>query len=123
MSILNDETPLVQQVSIDEAFLDVTPTRTNREHPVVVARRIQQRVEQLGVTCSVGVGTSKTIAKIASDMDKPRGLTVVYPGTERTFLDPLPVRSMSGIGAAAEQRLKSMGWKRSGSWCARPCAP
>ena len=109
MSILNDETPLVQQVSIDEAFLDVTPTRTNREHPVAVARRIQQRVEQLGVTCSVGVGTSKTVAKIASDMDKPRGLTVVYPGTERTFLDPLPVRSMSGIGAAAEQRLKSHG--------------
>ena len=109
MSILNDETPLVQQVSIDEAFLDVTPTRTNREHPVAVARRIQQRVEQLGVTCSVGVGTSKTVAKIASDMDKPRGLTVVYPGTERMFLDPLPVRSMSGIGAAAEQRLKSHG--------------
>ena len=109
MSILNDETPLVQQVSIDEAFLDVTPTRTNREHPVAVARRIQQRVEQLGVTCSVGVGTSKTVAKIASDMDKPRGLTIVYPGTERAFLDPLPVRSMSGIGAAAEQRLKSHG--------------
>lgn len=109
MSILNDETPLVQQVSIDEAFLDVTPTRTNREHPVAIARRIQQRVEQLGVTCSVGVGTSKTVAKIASDMDKPRGLTVVYPGTERMFLDPLPVRSMSGIGAAAEQRLKSHG--------------
>ena len=57
----------------------------------------------------MGVGTSKTVAKIASDMDKPRGLTVVYPGTERTFLDPLPVRSMSGIGAAAEQRLKSHG--------------
>lgn len=109
MSILNDETPLVQQVSIDEAFLDVTPTRTNREHPVAVARRIQQRVEELGVTCSVGVGTSKTVAKIASDMDKPRGLTVVYPGTERAFLDPLPVRSMSGIGAAAEQRLNSHG--------------
>ena len=74
-----------------------------------MARRIQQRVEQLGVTCSVGVGTSKTVAKIASDMDKPRGLTIVYPGTERAFLDPLPVRSMSGIGAAAEQRLKSHG--------------
>ncbi len=109
MQILADETPSVQQVSIDEAFLDVTPTRANREHPVSVAERIRERVEALGVTCSVGVGTSKTVAKIASDMDKPRGLTVVFPGTERAFLDPLPVRAMSGIGKAAEERLRSRG--------------
>lgn len=109
MEILKSETPYVQQVSIDEAFLDVTPTAVNREHPVAVAHRIQRRVEELGVTCSVGVGTSKTIAKIASDMDKPRGLTVVYPGGERDFLAPLPVRVMSGIGSAAEEKLKSRG--------------
>ena len=109
MAILRDETPHVQQVSIDEAFLDVTPTRVNREHPVLVALRIQQRVEALGVTCSVGVGTSKTVAKIASDMDKPRGLTVVYPGTERQFLDPLPIRVMSGIGKATEGKLRHRG--------------
>lgn len=109
MAILRSETPHVQQVSIDEAFLDVTPTAVNREHPVDVARRIQRRVEELGVTCSIGVGTSKTIAKIASDMDKPRGLTVVYPGSERDFLAPLPVRTMSGIGASAEEKLKSRG--------------
>lgn len=105
MDILRDETPYVQQVSIDEAFVDVTPTSVNREHPVAIARRIQARVENLGVTCSIGVGTSKTIAKIASDMDKPCGLTVVYPGSEREFLAPLPVRAMSGIGAAAEEKL------------------
>lgn len=109
MAILRDETPHVQQVSIDEAFLDVTPTRVNREHPVLVALRIQQRVEALGVTCSVGVGTSRTIAKIASDMDKPRGLTVVYPGCEQGFLAPLPVRKMSGVGAVAERELVSHG--------------
>ncbi len=109
MRILHDETPAVQQVSIDEAFLDVTPTRANREHPASVAARIQARVEELGVTCSVGVGSSKTVAKIASDMDKPRGLTVVFPGTERAFLDPLPVRAMSGIGKAAEERLRARG--------------
>ena len=103
------ETPHVQQVSIDEAFMDVSPTSVNREHPVRVAQRIQQRVEELGVTCSIGVGTSKTVAKIASDMDKPRGLTVVYPGGERDFLAPLPVRTMSGIGAAAEEKLHSRG--------------
>ncbi len=109
MAILHDETPHVQQVSIDEAFLDVTPTAVNREHPAAVARRIQRRVEELGVTCSIGVGTSKTVAKIASDMDKPRGLTVVYPGGERDFLAPLPVRALSGVGAAAEERLRSHG--------------
>ena len=109
MEILHKETPFVQQVSIDEAFLDVTPNEVNREHPILVAQRIQRRVEELGVTCSVGVGTSKTVAKIASDMDKPRGLTAVFPGTEREFLSPLPVRTLSGIGAAAERKLKSAG--------------
>lgn len=109
MAILNDESPHLQQVSIDEAFLDVSPTSVNTEHPVVIAQRIQQRVAELGVTCSIGVGTSKTIAKIASDMDKPRGLTVVYPGREIEFLAPLPVRSMSGVGARAEEALRKHG--------------
>lgn len=109
MAILHEETPFVQQVSIDEAFLDVTPNEVNREHPILVAQRIQRRVEELGVTCSVGVGASKTVAKIASDMDKPRGLTAVFPGTEREFLSPLPVRTLSGIGAATERKLKSAG--------------
>ena len=109
MDILRAETPLVQQVSIDEAFLDVTPNAVNREHPIAIARRIQERVEDLGVTCSVGVGTSKAVAKIASDMDKPRGLTVVYPGSERAFLDPLPVRALSGVGAASQERLHAAG--------------
>ncbi len=109
MGILRDETPHVQQVSIDEAFADVSPTPVNREHPVSVAQRIQRRVEELGVTCSVGVGASKTVAKVASDQDKPRGLTVVYPGTEREFLAPLPVRALSGIGKAAEEKLRVRG--------------
>lgn len=109
MGILRDETPHVQQVSIDEAFLDVTPTAVNRESPVAIAERISRRVAELGVTCSIGVGTSKTVAKIASDRDKPRGLTVVFPGRERAFLAPLPVRALSGVGPAAERKLASMG--------------
>lgn len=109
MDILRDETPHVQQVSIDEAFVDVSPTRSNREHPVRIAQRIQARVEKLGVTCSIGLGVSKAVAKTASDMDKPRGLTVVYPGGEAAFLAPLPVRTMSGIGPAAEKILVSHG--------------
>lgn len=109
MQILFDETPHVQQVSIDEAFMDITPTHVNREHPVVVAKRIQDRVAELGVTCSIGVGTTKSIAKLASDMDKPCGLTVVMPGSELNFIDPLPVRALSGIGASTERKLLDRG--------------
>ena len=109
MRILFDETPHVLQVSIDEAFLDVTPTEVNGDHPVAIARRIQERVDELGISCSIGVGTTKSIAKIASDMDKPHGLTVVFPGSEEGFLAPLPVRALSGIGASAEARLKEIG--------------
>ncbi len=111
MSVVRDETPHVQQVSIDEAFADVTPTRTNTEHPILVAQRIQARVAELGVTCSIGLGTTKSVAKIASDMDKPRGLTIVFPGTEQQFLADLPVRSVSGIGAQSESKLHAMGIK------------
>lgn len=109
MDILFDETPHVLQVSIDEAFCDVTPTRANGEHPVTVARRIQRRVDELGVSCSIGVGTTKSVAKIASDMDKPHGLTVVFPGSEEGFLTPLPLRLLSGIGSSAEEKLKHIG--------------
>ncbi|MEG0323843.1 MAG: DNA polymerase IV, partial [Raoultibacter sp.] len=107
MRILVDESPAIQQVSIDEAFLDISPTAHNTEHPIRIAQRIQSRVEKLGVTCSIGLGTTKTIAKIGSDMDKPSGLTIVYPGREKDFLAPLPIRTMSGIGPAAEQALKA----------------
>ena len=101
MNILRDETPRMQQVSIDEAFLDVTPTSVNREHPVSIARRIQNRVAELGISCSIGVGTTKAVAKLASDMDKPQGLTVVLPGSELNFMEQQPVRALSAIGASA----------------------
>ncbi len=107
MAILRDESPHLMQVSIDEAFLDITPTRANREHPMRVARRIQQRVGELGITCSIGLGESKAVAKIASNQNKPRGLTVVYPGRAAEFLAPLPVKEMSGIGPVAQKRLQS----------------
>ncbi|HJG37039.1 DNA polymerase IV [Enorma phocaeensis] len=109
MAILADETPFVDQVSIDEAFFDVSPGRFSRESPIAIAQRISQRVSELGITCSIGLGTSKTVAKIASDRDKPRGLTIVFPGTEQSFLGPLPVRAMSGIGKSAEAALKKSG--------------
>lgn len=108
MSILADETPYVQQVSIDEAFFDITPGNYARENPALIAARIQHRISKLGISCSIGLGTNKTVAKIASERDKPRGLTIVPPGTEARFLAPLPVSAMSGIGAAAEVKLKRL---------------
>lgn len=107
MTILQDESPHLMQVSIDEAFLDVTPTRANKTHPVTIAQRIQKRVGELGITCSIGLGESKAVAKIASNQSKPRGLTVVYPGHAAEFLAPLPVKEMSGIGPVAQKRLQS----------------
>lgn len=109
MGILYEETPLVEQVSIDEAFFDVTPGRFSRESPVDICRRVQERVSRLGVTCSIGLGANKTVAKIASEREKPRGLTVVFPGTQAQFLAPLPVCAMSGIGKATERHLSQLG--------------
>ena len=70
MAVLDAETPLVEQVSIDEAFFDVTPGRFSRESPVEICRRVQRRVAELGVTCSIGIGVNKTVAKIASEREK-----------------------------------------------------
>ena len=111
-------TPHVQPVSIDEAFLDVTPTGYRDPDPVEVARRIQRAVDGIGLSCSVGVGTSKTVAKIASDFDKPHGITVVRPGEESSFLAPLGIRSLSGIGAATETRLRALGVRTLGELAA-----
>ncbi|AEB06980.1 DNA-directed DNA polymerase [Coriobacterium glomerans PW2] len=109
MDILADETPFVERVSIDEAFFDITPGRYSCESPLEIAERIRSRVSELGITCSIGLSTSKTVSKIASERDKPRGLTVILPGTEKAFLRPLSVRAMSGIGASAEAALKRAG--------------
>lgn len=107
MNILLDESPQLMQVSIDEAFLDVSLTRTNKEHPARIAHRIQQRVAKLGITCSIGLGASKSVAKIASNQNKPRGLTIVYPEDSERFLAPLPIKVMSGIGPVAQKKLNS----------------
>lgn len=114
MEVIRAETPLVEQVSIDEAFADVTPTRANKEHPISVAMRIQKGVAELGITCSIGLGSTKSVAKTASDMDKPSGLTVVFPGTEEAFFSEMPIRAISGIGKAAEAKLHSRGIKTLG---------
>ncbi|MDZ4169001.1 MAG: DNA polymerase IV [Coriobacteriia bacterium] len=116
--IFEHHAALVQPVSVDEAFLDVTSGRYAGEHPVEIARRIRADVALLGLTASVGVATSKTVAKIASDHDKPDGLTVVWPGEEAQFLAPLPVRAMGGIGPRTTDRLQALGIHTLGSLAA-----
>lgn len=109
MACIFDETPLIEQVSIDEAFFDITPGRYSKESPKTICKRIQQRVSQLGITCSIGLGANKTIAKIASERKKPCGLYVVYPQDSIAFLAPLPVQAMSGIGKTATEKLHHLG--------------
>lgn len=120
MGILKDESPLLEQMSIDEAYLDVSPGRYTGEDPVAIAARIQARVAELGITCSIGVATGKAVAKIASDMDKPRGLTVVYPGGEAAFLAPMDVRAMPGIGKQSAERLRRIGIRTLGALADAP---
>lgn len=116
MDILLAESPQVLPVSIDEACLELLGR--SAEHPVVVAERIRAAVATLGVTASIGVATSRVTAKIASDRDKPDGLTVVWPGSEATFLAPLPIRVLGGIGPKTAVRLESLGIKTLGALAA-----
>lgn len=99
-------TPLVEPLSIDEAFLDVTGTKRLLGDPVTVARTIKKTVyDETGLTVSAGVAPSKFIAKIASDLNKPDGLTVVGKDEIQAFLDPLPVSRMWGAGKVTIEKL------------------
>jgi len=99
-------TPLVEPLSIDEAFLDVTGSTHLFGDPVEIAKTIKQTVvKETGLTVSAGVAPSKFVAKIASDMDKPDGLTVVRADRVRQFLDPLPIKKMWGVGKVTQEAL------------------
>ena len=106
---LYEITPHVRRVSIDEAFFDITPDASDPRHPVSVAREILARVAQTGITGSIGLSTSMSVAKIGSDFQKPRGLTVVPQERVCEFLCPLPVRKLWGIGPKAEEGLRHLG--------------
>ncbi|MEE8346278.1 MAG: DNA polymerase IV, partial [Dehalococcoidia bacterium] len=113
MAIFRDVTPLVEPLSLDEAFLDATEQAAAHGGPdaaSALAREIKRRVrKETGLTVSIGGGTNKTVAKIASDMGKPDGLVMVPAGEEASFLAPLPVRSLWGVGPKAEETLAEMG--------------
>jgi DNA polymerase-4 len=110
MAIFQDYSPLVEKVSIDEAFLDVSQEGVPFSHALNIGHDIQSRIRsQVGLPCSVGIGTNKLVAKIASDLRKPQGFVAVPPGEERRFLAPLLVGKLWGVGPRTEYLLKSMG--------------
>jgi DNA polymerase-4 len=109
-AIFGDMAPRVQAVSIDEAFLDVSEGLARWGSATALARALRQRVKrERGLTVSVGVGPNKLIAKIASDVDKPDGLTVVPPARVAAFLAPLPVRVLPGVGPATAGAMGRLG--------------
>jgi len=106
MGIFKSLTPLVEPVSLDEAYLDISHLVKDSLTPKAIALSLKTHIEkQTGLTISIGVATSKSVAKIASDMDKPDGLTVVLPGEETIFLSPLKVRQLWGVGPKTAEKL------------------
>lgn len=110
MSILHDVTPRVERISIDEAFCDVSGATHLFGPPAAIGAQVRARVrEEVGLPISVGAAGTKHLAKIASQVAKPDGLVVVEPGTEREFLDPLPVGLIWGVGPVVGARLAELG--------------
>ena len=109
-SIFQKYTPLVEPLSLDEAFLDVTGSRKLFGNAEDIARQIRKEVrDEIGLTISAGVAASKLVAKIASDINKPDGLTIVPVGREAEFLAPLPIKRLWGVGRKSQEILALLG--------------
>ena len=110
MRIFHEEAPLVEQLSSDEAFLDVSGMERLSGDVRNVGWRIKERIKnEIGLTCSVGLAPNKFLAKMASDLQKPDGFTVITHEKARSFIAPLPVTKIFGIGGAAKQMLAQFG--------------
>jgi DNA polymerase-4 len=131
MGIFRSFTPLVEPISLDEAFLDVSGARRSQGDGLAVARRIRDEVQaREGLICSVGVAPSKMLAKLASEAAKPRasmagpvpgeGVHMIAPGEELAFLHPLPARALWGVGPATLARLERLGVRTVGDIAALP---
>jgi DNA polymerase-4 len=109
-AVFHEFTPLVQGLSLDEAFLDVTAGTGDLGDGEQVAHEIKRRIrERTGLTASVGVAPNKLVAKIASDLRKPDGLVVVRPDEINAVLDPLPIRKLFGLGAKTAPKVEALG--------------
>jgi DNA polymerase IV len=110
-AMMEDLTPSIEPLSLDEAFLDLTGTeRLHKAPPAVLLARLTKRMEdELGLTGSIGLSHNKFLAKIASDLDKPRGFSVIGKAETEAFLKPKPVRIIWGVGQATQTALESAG--------------
>lgn len=113
--VFRDTTPMVEGISIDEAFLDVAGLRRIAGEPIDIARRLRARVRHdVGLPISVGIASTKFLAKVASAVAKPDGLRLVEPGGELEFLHPLPVERLWGVGEVTARTLREHGVTRIG---------
>ena len=113
--VLSAFTPQVEMASIDEAYLDMTGTERLHGPPLKAANNLHQRMKtETGLNCSVGIGSSRLIAKVSSGRAKPNGLLWIVPGEEAKFLAPLDVREIPGVGKVMETHLHSLGIKKVG---------
>lgn len=120
-AVFRSFTPLVEGLSLDEAFLDVGASQKLFGDAVSIAQQIKSSVKSAtGLVASAGVAPCKLVAKIASDLEKPDGLVVVRPGEVQEFLAPLPIERMWGIGQVAGEKLKSVGIHTLGSLASAP---
>ena len=110
MAILRDFSPLVETVSIDEAFVDIGGCTKLHGTPEAIARQIKRRIgESVGLSCSIGIAPNKFLAKIASDLHKPDGLTLITPEQVPEFIESLPIHKVPGVGKVVEQGLRRAG--------------
>ena len=115
MAILAGISPLVEQVSIDEAYVDLTGTEKMHGPLLEFARRLKIEIkEKTGLTCSIGLAPNKFLAKIASDLQKPDGLTIIPAAEVPVFLETLPLAKIPGVGAKTMARLQSLGVTKTG---------
>lgn len=113
--VLHDFSPAVEMASIDEAYVDMSGTEKLHGPPLKSAHKLHQKVkERTGLNCSIGIGSSRLMAKICSDQAKPNGVLYVLPGHEASFLSPLDVGKIPGVGKVTKERLNGMGVSRIG---------